>query len=318
MKKRVLLIGGGGTLGTHVGEELLRMGCCVDVICPEEKTSDDPDLRFFRAKGTPEYLQELFGETHYDGTVNFIHYPEVKEYMAVHDLLAAGTEHLIFLSSYRIYADEQHPITESAPQLLETSRDEAFLQHERYALPKAQAENFLREKHAGEHWTAVRPVISFSRYRFDIVNCSGRTVLERAVSGEPVILPEKARALTAGLDWAGNSGKLIAHLLFKPHTFGESYTVSGAPQMTWGEVADLYTRVLGVRFEWMDTQEYLRRYAPEGAANWILTCDRFFERRIDNRKIMAATGLAAKDLRSIEEGLRIELTCAGAAHLIRG
>jgi uncharacterized protein YbjT (DUF2867 family) len=37
--KRVLLIAGGGTLGTYVSEELLRQGAYVEVICPEEKVS---------------------------------------------------------------------------------------------------------------------------------------------------------------------------------------------------------------------------------------------------------------------------------------
>lgn len=31
--KRVLLIAGGGTLGTYTAEELLRLGHMVDVIC---------------------------------------------------------------------------------------------------------------------------------------------------------------------------------------------------------------------------------------------------------------------------------------------
>ncbi len=40
--KRVLLIAGGGTLGTATAEELLAMGCAVDIICPEEKVSHQP------------------------------------------------------------------------------------------------------------------------------------------------------------------------------------------------------------------------------------------------------------------------------------
>ena len=31
--KTVLLIAGGGTLGTYTGLELLRLGCKVDIIC---------------------------------------------------------------------------------------------------------------------------------------------------------------------------------------------------------------------------------------------------------------------------------------------
>ena len=40
--KKVLLIAGGGTLGTHTCNELLRLGASVDVICPEEKASNYP------------------------------------------------------------------------------------------------------------------------------------------------------------------------------------------------------------------------------------------------------------------------------------
>ena len=46
--KKVLLIAGGGTLGTYVSKELLRLGCQVDVICPEEKVSDNERLRFLQ------------------------------------------------------------------------------------------------------------------------------------------------------------------------------------------------------------------------------------------------------------------------------
>ena len=82
--KRALLIGGGGTLGTYTAKELLRLGACVDVVCPEEKTSDNEKLRFFRGMGTEEFLSPLFAETHYDGIVNFIHYPNPDEYKQIH------------------------------------------------------------------------------------------------------------------------------------------------------------------------------------------------------------------------------------------
>lgn len=32
MNKNVLLLGGGGTIGTYVAKELLEMGCSVDII----------------------------------------------------------------------------------------------------------------------------------------------------------------------------------------------------------------------------------------------------------------------------------------------
>ena len=72
--KKVLLIAGGGTLGTHTADELIRLGHKVDVICLEDKESENDNLRFFKARATLEYLKELFEKEHYDGIVNFLHY----------------------------------------------------------------------------------------------------------------------------------------------------------------------------------------------------------------------------------------------------
>lgn len=58
--KRVLLIAGGGTLGTYVSEELLRLGASVEVICPEEKVSDNERLVFHQSLATEELLRDLF------------------------------------------------------------------------------------------------------------------------------------------------------------------------------------------------------------------------------------------------------------------
>lgn len=306
--KNVLLIGGGGTLGTYTAKELLRLGCFVDVICPEEKISDNERLRFFREYATLEFLSGLLHQNKYDGIVNFIHYTSVEDYKPFHKLLSENTGHLIFLSSYRAYADLQHPITEEAPLLLDVVKDdEGFLKTEDYALPKARCEKFLRDESETKNWTVVRPVISFSERRFDLVTVSGREIIDAARSGKTVILPERAKNLTAGLDWAGNSGKLIANLLFKKECFGEAYTVSSAQNLSWGEVAEIYTRLTGVKFRWTDTEEYV----STGHGGYILVYDRLYDRKIDNSKIIKATGLKKEDFTSIEDGIKIELKNIG-------
>lgn len=311
--KKVLLIAGGGTLGTYTAKELLRLGCYVDILCPENKEADNEKLCFHKGLGDEETLKTLFSKKHYDGIVNFIHYPDVEDYKPIHKLLSENTEHLIFLSSYRIYADEQHPITEDAPMLLDVSADKEFLEKEDYALSKAKAEYFLRNESGTTNWTAVRPVISFSQYRFDIVTINQHTVIEKANSGETMYLPIDTKNLTAALDWSGNSGKLIANLLFKPETYGQSYTISSAQNMTWGEVADIYTKLLGVKFEWVSTEEFIKSGGtPYG--EWALYYDRLYDRKIDNSKVLAATGLKSEDFKSIKEGLKIELDKLGVKY----
>ena len=306
--KKVLLIGGGGTLGTYASKELLSLGCYVDVLCPEEKVSDNKKLRFIQSYATNEFLEELFKKEHYDGIVNFVHYKTVEEYKKTHTLLINNTEHLIFISTYRVYANEEHPITEQAPRLYDVVTDKFFLENEDYAVPKAKCEDFLTKECAGENWTIVRPVISFSHRRLDLLLYTGKDVLNYAKSGETMYLPNLVKDYSAGIDWAGNSGKLIANLMFKPHTFGETYTVSSAQNLTWGQAAEIYTELTGVRIHWCTMEEFLEKYPKfRGDYKWGLIYDRMFNRLIDNSKILAATGLSKDDFLPIRDGLREEL-----------
>lgn len=304
MNKKVLLIAGGGTLGTYVSEELLRLGHSVDVICLEDKVSDNERLNFYKAEATLDFLNDLFKQKHYDGIVNFIHYTETQHYEPYHKLLTENTEHLIFLSSYRVYADKEHPITENAPMLLDVIDNPRFLNEEKYAVSKARCEKFLNNNECRKIWTIVRPVISFSDRRLDINMASEHTVVVAAQRKIPITLPLEAKKLTAGLDWAGNSGKLIANLLFKEGTIGEAYTISSAQNLTWEEVADIYTELLGVEFKWEKAD------FPEDCWTWVY--DRAYDRKIDNSKVLKATGLKREDFKSIKEGIIIELKKLGA------
>ena len=302
--KKVLLIAGGGTLGLYTAKELLRLGHAVDIICLDEMTSDNENLRFFKANATVEYLKELFALNHYDGIVNFIHYNNYEDYIPYHELLSRNTDHLIFLSSYRVYADLEHPITENAPQLIDVIKDNPeFLEGDHYGLSKSKAERYLKNNDCPKNWTVVRPVISFSDKRFDIVVTNKTAVVDAARSGEVFKLPIEAKNLTAGLDWAGNSGKLIANLLFKKECIGEAYTISSAQNLKWCEVTDIYTELLGVKFEWApaDFPEYF----------WHWKYDRAYDRAVDNSKVLAATGLKAEDFTSIRDGIIIELKKLG-------
>lgn len=305
--KKVLLIAGGGTLGRYTSAELLRLGHSVDVICLEDMTSDNERLRYIKARATVDMLEGLMKETHYDGVVNFLHYPDPNSYYPYHELLMRETDHLIFLSSYRVYADTKGaPITEDSPQLLDTLWNGDFFRSESYAMSKSVCERYLRGSGGPKKWTIVRPVISFSDLRLDVVLTSGREVIDAAREGRTIVLPLEARDLTAGLDWAGNSGKLIANLLFKDATKGEAYTISSAQGLTWGEVAAIYTELLGVKFAW-EKANY-----PEVGKVWHWYYDRAYDRKVDNSKVLAATGLTRADFLPIREGIKLELQKAGA------
>ena len=307
--KKVLLIAGGGTLGTHTCNELLRLGASVDVICPEEKASNDPRLTFHRSLVSHELLDRLFSENRYDGVVDFIHYKDPEKYKEMYNHLRQHVDHIIFLSSYRVYANSEGKITESSPRLLDVETDEAFFARETYALPKSVCEDWLRSEKQGEHWTIVRPVISFSCLRLDLLMYSGTAVLKDAEENRPLLLPKTVKDYGAGLDWAGNSGKLIANLLFKPHTYGETYTVYSNHGSTWGDVAKAYEEVTGVRVSWVEEDEYVESLRLDQTP-WLYDVwyhDRIYNRQIDASKILAATGLTEKDFATVADGIRYEI-----------
>lgn len=304
--KKVLLIGGGGTLGTYAAEELLRLGCFVDIICLEDKISDCERLCFYKGNATEDFLREFLTAKKYDGIINFMLYPYIEDYKPIHSLLTKNCKHLIFLSSYRVYGDSDSAITEETPMLLDVSTDEKFLREETYALSKARGEKFLREEDPDGNWTIVRPVISFADRRLDIVTHSGNTLINAVMKGETLKLPEKAKNLTAGLDWAGNTGRIIANLLFKKEAVGEAYTISSAQNLTWGEVAKYYTEILGAKFQWVDTEEFINSTPQIKKAPWALLYDRLYDRRIDNSKVLKATGMKSEDFVPIKEGIKKE------------
>lgn len=308
--KNVLLIAGGGTLGTHTARELLEAGHHVDVICLEDKVSCHPNQKFYKGNADVPFLEKFLDGKYYDGIVNFIHYTKLENYKPVHPVLVAHTDHLIFLSSYRIYADGQHPVTESAPRLLDVIKDEVYQAEESYSLPKARCEDFLRNETDNSKWTIVRPVISFSANRFDLV--MGGSVIDCAMRQVPLYLPKICKDLTAGFDWAGNSGKLIANLLFKDEARGEAFTVSSAQNLKWGEVAKIYEQLIQLKVEWVELDEYFDKYPGLKYENshqgyWQFMYDRAYDRDIDNSKILKVTGLKKEDFLPICEGLRYEL-----------
>ncbi len=305
--KNILLIAGSGAIGSYVSKEVADKGGMVDVICLDEKQSTDR-VRYTKANATLAYLTAFLDNRHYDAIVNFLHYTTAEAYAPYHTLLTAHTDQLVVLSSYRVYADEQHPLTESAPFLADVTDDTVFLETETYAMGKTRCERYIRQQKDIRNWTIVRPVISFAGSRFDVVMHTKQTVVEAAREGKVLPLPIGAKNLVAGLDWAGNTGKLIAHLLCKPETLGEAYTVTSGQNPTWGTIADWYTALCGVRFTWIDDDAY----AQGEPDTYRLMYDRLFNRDVDNRKILAATGLTKDDFRPMQDAIREELDLVGA------
>ena len=314
MDKKVLLIGGGGTIGTYVAKELLEMGCSVDIICLEDYTSDNEKLRYFKAEVTLDYLKGFLADKYYNGILDLLHHRVPEDYIAFHMEIAPKTDHEIFFSSIRAIGDAQHPITEDAPRILDLIEsgdftDPDFISRDAYSLSKSRCERYLKYVSKYQNWTIIRPMINTSDKRFDIVIDTFQDPIEFAKRGEVMYQPENCRDKIAGLEWAGNTGKMIANLMFKEHCMGQTYMLSTGHRMTWEDVANVYAELIGLKVEWVPVEEYKEKRKKGG---WGIMYDRNYNRDVDNSKILRDTGLKPEDFTPFKEGVRQELEKVGA------
>ena len=105
-------------------------------------------------------------------------------------------------------------------------------------------------------------------------------------------------------------GHSVARLVLNDRAVGEAFTVATAEHHSWGEMAELYASLRGLKAVWAPEEDFLRIVDPnpwnQGFA-WQLRTDRLFDRVIDNSKALAATGLTQGDLMPTAKGLEREL-----------
>ena len=304
--KKILVLGGTGAMGPYAVKELLNKGYKVDAICLDEVKSDNPNVRYWVADAKDRrYIKNLLETEKYDGILDFMIY-RTPEFAERFEMFLENTEHYIYLSSYRVYANEDEVITEESPRLLDTSNDKEFLASEDYSLYKARCENILNASKYN-NWTIVRPAITYSENRYQIVTLEANATIARMLQGKKIVLPKEAKDVEATMSYAGDLGKMYAGIMLNPKAFRQTYTLATAEHNTWGYVADCYSEILGAKFEWIDKEDYLKIIGVgeiQAWNRWQLEYDRLFDRRIDNSKILEISGLKQEDLTPLKDGLK--------------
>ena len=309
-QKKVLVLGAAGAMGRYLVPKLCERGYAVDAVSLEE-FDFGTGVRSIRAQAKDFTFRTELLKNDYDGIADFLTYPTHELVPYLPELLDA-TDHYIFLSSYRVYDNSRLPIREDSPRLIDHSPDVLLRNSDDYSIFKARGENILRSRER-KNWTIVRPAVTYSRTRFQLVTLEAAATVARARLGKTVVLPETARNIQATMSWAGDVSEMIARLLFNERARGETFTVSTAEHHTWGEIADIYRDICGLKAHWIDQKDFLGiavtgfdRFPYTGS--WQLTCDRLFDRVIDNGKVLAAAGLRQEELMRLHDGLAYEIS----------
>ena len=311
MSEKILVLGATGAMGRYLTPKLAERGYQVDAVSLDSITSDKPNLRYIQTKNAmdPAFVDEIV-KNRYDAVVDFMIYNSVS-FRKTFRKYCENAGQYIYTSSCRVYANEENPIVESSPRLLDVTTDEKLLFSDDYCMYKARGEDALRAS-PYKNWTIIRPSTTYSTGRCQLLTLELRHMKPCFASGEPVLLDEAARNIPASLTWGGDVAEMIARLVLNEKALCEDFNVTSSECLTWEEIAMIYHELFGLNYRWVDGITYQRfrdpAFDPEKSfgAIWQMQYARLFSRAYDNRKILQATGLRQEDFLTLREGLRRE------------
>lgn len=305
MNKKVLVLGSTGAMGQYLVPYLADMGYEITAVSLDDEKPYNDKVTCIKANAKDkDFLTRLLSQK-FDGVVDFMIYwgHEFKDY---YKLFLENTKHYIFLSSCRVYANEETPITESSPRLLDYSTDKELISSDDYCIHKARSENILMLSDY-DNWTIVRPATTFSKMRYQLVTLEAVNCVGRAKKGKKVVLPIQAKNVPATLGWAGNVSMMIAKLLFNEKAKKEIFNVCSSEYRTWGEIAEYYNKICGLEAVWVDKEDYLKILSPEMnlTVRWQLEYARLFDRITDNSKVLKFTRMKQEELMTLYDALKM-------------
>ena len=224
-------------------------------------------------------------EEKYDVIVDFMNY-RTEEFLERYQLLLTSCGQYVYLSSSRVYAGSDTPITEDSPRLLDATTDADYLSTDEYALAKARQENLLRES-GKKNWTIIRPYITYSEIRLQLGVLEKESWLYRALHGRTIVFSKDIAGCLTTLTYGLDVARAMAALIGREETKGEAFHITVSEPIRWSEVLDIYLDVLeqktGKRPQVRMTEESLNLQYAWG--KYQVKYDRLFNRTFDNGKI---------------------------------
>jgi len=311
MAKKILILGATGAMGHYLTQKCVDAGYEVDAVCLEDAVSYAPNLRYIKTADArdPEFVDKIV-KNGYDAVVDFMIYNSISFRETFYKYCESCGQY-IYTSSCRVYANEADPIVESSPRLLDVTCDRELLFSDDYCMHKARGEDALRASKY-KNWTIIRPSTTYSAKRCQLLTLERKKILAHIRSGEPVLLDEAARRIPASLTWGGDVAEMIFRLIFNEKAVTEDFNVTSSEYHTWEDIAGYYNDIFGLKYEWVDGITYQKfrnpKFDPENslAAIWQMKYARLFDRKYDNSKMLAATGLKQEQFLTLYRGLSHE------------
>lgn len=298
---KVLLFGGTGAIGSYLSQILCDNGIKHSITSRREKTSSEY-ITFIKGNAHDlDFIQALCKE-HWDVIIDFMAY-KTEEFESHINTMLNSTDQYVYISSARVYGDEEHPITEHSPRLLDCSRDETYLSTDEYALTKARQEDILK-KYGKKNYTIIRPYITYGEERFQLGVLEKEEWLFRALHGRTVVFSEdiakRLTSFTNGYDVAMGIYKILG----QESALCKEIHFINRERITWMEIFNIYKICLrkynrSIKIKLIPTEKFLT--TRDERLKYQVIYDRLYDRFFDTTR--GDEYLDSKTFIKIEVGL---------------
>ncbi|SES96468.1 Nucleoside-diphosphate-sugar epimerase [Enterococcus malodoratus] len=301
MNKTALLLGGTGAMGIYLAPKLIEKGYEVFVTTRNKEKNNNSDLKYITGDAHDIEFLETLSKDKWDVIVDFMVY-STKEFHSRISKLLSITKHYLFLSSYRVFAESESPITESSPKLIDCINDTEYLETDEYALAKIRQERILQESNYN-NWTIIRPSITYSKNRLQLATLEASTFIYRAQKKVPTAVSEDILEKRTTMTWAGDVAKMITAICNNDYAFQEDYNVVTSESILWNNVAHIYYKHANLNVYKIDHTSYLDIVGNK----YQIQYDRMYNRVMDNTKILKLIGIQQEELKNVADGLSLEI-----------
>lgn len=291
-----MLVGGTGAMGMYLVPFLLDQKYEVFVTSRRERKSNHESLHYLKGNGHDiDWLESLSKQYNFDFVIDFMVY-RYSDFEKKHNRLLDLGKLYIFISSSRVFANEDQLITEESPRKLDVLSKYPYFSGDVYALTKAREENLLRNN-SKSNYVILRPYMSFSKQRFQYGVADNFDVI-RALRNGKSAMSESMLALPTTLTYGKDVARMIANLLKNDAIRGQEINVVSSESYTWLEISDIYHKVFGLEMQPVSDAQYMVL-----TGQWSTMLDRFLPRVFDNSKMLALSELNQNDFYTLESGL---------------
>lgn len=280
---KVLVLGGTGAMGVHLVRYLADAGHDVHVTS-RSRNGRKGNINFIQGNAHESvFLNRILNE-HWDGIVDFMVY-STEQFKARYEQLLKSTSHYLYLSSSRVYANSDVPLTENSPRLLDTCNDQSYLATDEYALTKARQEDILFNS-PYKNWTIIRPYITYDTERLQLGVLEKEDWLYRAVHGRSVVLAKEILTAQTTMTSGRDVAKAMAALLGNVSAQGEAFHITTDENISWQQVANIYKETLQAQeIELNIVEQNTADFLVWRTGKYQVIYDRLYNRVFDNSKI---------------------------------